>query len=632
MPLDPIIANPTMAKLADPSEAYGNALKNAYLFNQIQEAKQKREEADGAKDAYAGNVDPVTGKVNRVGVTNYYANNKLGNLIAPQQKTWAESDKAEAEIGLSKANADKATAEGTKFTMEATGKVLDAYKQGLSGVDWTNPGVGQDQLFARAKEVLNHPLVAKFNADMGVTPEQGLQQLIGEMHQAAQSPQAWRQYGIGLQSTIDTALKATQPHILDQDLGGHKRVLAVDPNNPGAPKVLSDTPVTESPNRPVQKTEVNMGGNKFIEGLAAGAVKEYQGMRPTATTASQNFAKLDRIQALVNDKNYIGALANPTLNLARLAKAAGFDVDDKAVVNTQVLNKMLAANVLDQIQPLHEAGLSRFTNTDLEMLKKASATGDLEPGAINVIIQKQKEDLRNAVINHNTRFNELMTHPETAKALQMFGYHPIDIPGIPPAAIQKLRTNPNKVPLEKLTHDFDTQLQLPPGTAQQLLGSPTQPGGGGSPTGQAPFSGGGKGAVYQTSLGPITYDPNGGVNQWMPLVNKHAPSYGVDPELARIIMNKESGGNPRDHNGANKNGSWDHGLMQVNSVHGFTTQQLDDPEFNIRQGLSILAGSLKAHPGDLHAGIKGYNGSGHDADVYADKVLEQYHGPGLVRK
>ena len=111
----------------------------------------------------------------------------------------------------------------------------------------------------------------------------------------------------------------------------------------------------------------------------------------------------------------------------------------------------------------------------------------------------------------------------------------------------------------------------------------------------------------------------------MPLVNKLAPLYGIDPQLARIIMDKESGGDPNAHNGTmNKDGSWDHGLMQVNSVHRFSIPQLSDPEFNIRQGLSILAGSIKAHPGDLRAGIKGYNGSGPKADAYAADVLSRY--------
>lgn len=96
-----------------------------------------------------------------------------------------------------------------------------------------------------------------------------------------------------------------------------------------------------------------------------------------------------------------------------------------------------------------------------------------------------------------------------------------------------------------------------------------------------------------------------------------------------LILTKESGGKA-DAVGLNrdKNGnvlSQDTGLMQINSIHGFNPDQLKDPDFNIRQGIGILADSIKAHKGDLRAGVKGYNGAGPQADAYANDVLSKYN-------
>lgn len=120
-----------------------------------------------------------------------------------------------------------------------------------------------------------------------------------------------------------------------------------------------------------------------------------------------------------------------------------------------------------------------------------------------------------------------------------------------------------------------------------------------------------------------------GVQQYMPLIRKYAAIYKIDPAIAAIVMDKESGGR-FDASNVNKNkdgsiNSTDTGLMQVNSIHGFTPAQLLDPEFNIKTGIGILAASLKAHPGDLAGGAAAYNGSGAEARAYGADVASRYH-------
>ena len=57
--------------------------------------------------------------------------------------------------------------------------------------------------------------------------------------------------------------------------------------------------------------------------------------------------------------------------------------------------------------------------------------------------------------------------------------------------------------------------------------------------------------------------------------------YGVDYELALAVMVKESGGNPNALNTKNRNGTYDSGIMQINSTnHGWLSRELGIKDFN----------------------------------------------------
>lgn len=88
--------------------------------------------------------------------------------------------------------------------------------------------------------------------------------------------------------------------------------------------------------------------------------------------------------------------------------------------------------------------------------------------------------------------------------------------------------------------------------------------------------------------------------------------YGVAPQLLYAIAQAESGLNPRAI-GRNPGGSYDIGLMQVNSGHlpklrefGIDKPQLFDPCTNIRVGAWILAQSFYRH-GVSWDGVGAYN-------------------------
>ena len=55
-----------------------------------------------------------------------------------------------------------------------------------------------------------------------------------------------------------------------------------------------------------------------------------------------------------------------------------------------------------------------------------------------------------------------------------------------------------------------------------------------------------------------------------------------DYEKALAIAKCESSLNPKAYNDKNSNGSWDAGLFQINSVHGYTVNHLMDLENNVK--------------------------------------------------
>ena len=105
--------------------------------------------------------------------------------------------------------------------------------------------------------------------------------------------------------------------------------------------------------------------------------------------------------------------------------------------------------------------------------------------------------------------------------------------------------------------------------------------------------------------------------------------YNVDPRLLWCVAKVESNHNPYAV-GKNTNGTYDIGLMQINTVHlkglarhGITKNMLFDPKTNVYVGAWVMAGCIAKH-GMTKNGITCYNGRIKD-NPYGDKVLKVFY-------
>jgi len=106
-----------------------------------------------------------------------------------------------------------------------------------------------------------------------------------------------------------------------------------------------------------------------------------------------------------------------------------------------------------------------------------------------------------------------------------------------------------------------------------------------------------------------------------------AARYGVNPYVLYAIAKTESGLNPAAINRANKNGSYDIGLMQINSgwlptlrKHGIDEAQLMDACTNIQVGAWVLAQNMR-RLGNSWEAVGAYNARDEQLRIkYALKV------------
>jgi soluble lytic murein transglycosylase-like protein len=110
---------------------------------------------------------------------------------------------------------------------------------------------------------------------------------------------------------------------------------------------------------------------------------------------------------------------------------------------------------------------------------------------------------------------------------------------------------------------------------------------------------------------PLAANPNSGISpiftreiqHWSNDIVRWANAAGVDPNLAAVVMQIESCGDPR---ATSRSGATS--LFQVMPFHFKLGENPYDPETNAFRGLDYLARSLEAGGGNARLALAGYNG------------------------
>jgi soluble lytic murein transglycosylase-like protein len=93
------------------------------------------------------------------------------------------------------------------------------------------------------------------------------------------------------------------------------------------------------------------------------------------------------------------------------------------------------------------------------------------------------------------------------------------------------------------------------------------------------------------------------VQYWKDSIIRWSAAAGVDPNLAAVVMQIESCGDPRAQSYAGAAG-----LFQVMPFHFYALENPFDPDTNALRGLNYLARSLEAGAGNARLALAGYNG------------------------
>lgn len=116
---------------------------------------------------------------------------------------------------------------------------------------------------------------------------------------------------------------------------------------------------------------------------------------------------------------------------------------------------------------------------------------------------------------------------------------------------------------------------------------------------------------------------------WQPCFESAGRYYSVSPDLLRAIASAESNSDPLALNTSNSNGSWDIGLMQINSrwigalgAFGITAQDLYDPCTSIWVGAWVLAQNVARYGYEWEA-VGAYN-AGTSAKATAHERRQRY--------
>lgn len=604
MPLDPLLANPTPVKFADPLEQYTNLLQAQHLQSEIQKARRAEEDDNATnaafKTAYASGTDEPG---RRNALFDNLAKSNRGKLIPGFQKQFAETDKSAAEAG-------KFTADTSKANVEATAKEMDNMKSHLEGLTY-DPHTDQEKMFGYFKSMASNPVTSKWIQSNGQTPADYLRQNFGEMMMAKNDPNAWKQYAmshqLGAAKAVDALRQASENsvHVVDRGALGQTVVSVRKYGTPTANNLETLTSESKTPRTTINVNNLpeNKAGESFGTGLGKMTLDEYAQQRNLANGAGRITANAQRIRDLVKNGAFTGAGSEIRTKVENGLAALGFTPDPN-LSPTQELQKYLAANVFDQVMALKASGapISRLTNMELQLAERASAAQNMTPQAIDDIMKQLINLRRENTLEYNGRTREFQNNPHLRSSLGEMSLHELPIPGIPPAAIAHLLSDKGPNADKHFDEAFDH-----PGLAKLIRGGTST---GGAPfNGLAPPGGGGGG------LAPVA--PGFAPTPW----GTPNPAGGMGP-LGRPSSNAQAKGNTPQTEALKTNI-----LQHYPGAQVFSEYRSPEHQMAVRRQVAALHGMSIDDP-NLNVWVAGPNGShtfGTALDVHVGpKMREQF--------
>lgn len=472
MPLDPVIANPATLKIADPLEQYTNYLRAGYLQDQIAEAKAARDEKNALRSAWS---DPSlvgkSGDEYYEGVEKSLLTNKRGDLIPGVRKTRAEIDKIKAEGAEKFANADKSK-------LETYAKRFGISRDQLANIS-IDPSIGQQQRFAQIKAESKDPIIAEFNASMGISPDDYINREVGKM-MGAQTPETWKQYLAMSMAGAENGLGLLNNKIVTLDNGGTNEVISVNELNPSNPTTLLTRRKTIDPNRPQHTINLTNEAAKVTSAYESKRA-ELQAMRDdakqeVAETVNQRLDDIQRARQLLgDDKAFTGAGAPFFEKAASVSKTLGFPVtsDDK-IAATQELRIFLSTNMLENIANLRNSGvkLGSVTEKEFDQLMASAPKITDQPEVIDAWLGRAERNLRRIANDFNYRNEQLRNNESTRPFENALPRNDVQLSNPSTANVQLLKSG-------KITPAVFDKV-YGPGAAARVTS-------GGNPNGNTPF-------------------------------------------------------------------------------------------------------------------------------------------------
>lgn len=385
--IDPSIAL-QVRPMADPMESYGKAVQLKSLANQqrMQEAEFARYEENQAaerklNELYRGNIG-ADGQVNRQGVISGAASAGLGSRIPGLQKTFAEADKATAEV-------KNVTSQISERDFNVLKKRADA-TNGMFSSLLSRPNVTQDDVIQGLASLVDQGFIKDTDAAAAMRqlppPERLRDFLMGKALEAADASKRldmltpkFEKIDAGNRVIPGTSnpltgqfspqgapiVKAPEGFVVGQNGG-----LTVDPGFLGAKKQIA------AAGRPV--TNVNVNTNKtLLNEVASGLGKQLDDGLAGANTAVGTIQSARNLRTALDSGRVItGPGANQRIFLTQLGTALGVVGKDaeETLAQTSAAIQNLAQGELQAAQGMK--GQGAITDAERALLKRA-AGGDI---------------------------------------------------------------------------------------------------------------------------------------------------------------------------------------------------------------------------------------------------------------